>query len=234
MIPIIENLEDQLIDIFHELQSSSYWQTFISSNTSNASRLSTMKHIMREIDHYQSEVNRSVFTSVARWGQHVHQQGMVRELLKVQIEEIGHGRMALDDYYQLGGEDTCELDLPSPPSMAVIAVVRYLGDNMHPLCHLGFMYFFERFTTMVSDLVMPFLKEAGYPWNRLDFMKSHAEEDVRHAHHLGSVINTICSNDPEAGIHIQYGFDCFREVYPHPVWKHCLEHAQKEQLCAVS
>jgi hypothetical protein len=38
----------------------------------------------------------------------------------------------------------------------------------------------------------------------------------------------VVTEYPEAASAIDYGFDCFSTVYPLPIWKAALEHAQTE------
>ena len=72
---------------------------------------------------------------------------------------------------------------------------------------------------MITLLVEPALRQAGYPNDRLDFMRMHAEEDIRHADMLANVIDECEKRYPDAAEHILYGFECFREVYPHSLWR---------------
>lgn len=224
MTTIIDDFDQKLDAIAQEVTKQEYWKEFTSSHALEAGlRLEVMKHIMREISTYQIEVNRAVFTAVGRLGNKISQQALIRSMIAVQIEEVGHGTVALNDFYALGGSEDEANELPSPSSLAVIAVVRHLGDNHNPLCHLGFMYFFEKFTTIITEMGMPYLKEAGYPNDSLQFMRLHAEEDVRHAHMLADTMEAAIKEFPDAEMHMRYGFDCFYEVYPHNLWKAAFE-----------
>ena len=144
----------------------------------------------------------------------------------MQIEEIGHGTMGLGDYIALGGDETHARERrPSPAAQALMGIVRGLGEREDPLCHLGYMYFFEKFTTIMTEKAMPYLERAGYPNDRLQFMRLHAEEDVRHADMLANVIIECEERYPQAEEAIVYGFACFRVVYPHAVWQTAAERA---------
>jgi len=222
----VNHLDYQLKTVLHEVESSAYWQKFIAESTSDEFRLQTMKWIMREIWKYQLEVNRSVFTAVGRLGTSIEEQGLIRAMISVQIEEVGHGTIALNDFQKLGGsKDEADL-LPSPPSTALISVVRHLGENYNPLCHLGYMYFFEMFTVMITEIVSPILERSNYPNDSLQFMKLHAQEDERHSNMLSDVILEVTERFADAEMQIQYGFDCFREVYPHRLWEFALNKAE--------
>ena len=233
-VTLIQKLEERLDDIDKSLDSNAYWQEFTSNKISSELRLETMKWVMLEISSYQAEVNRAVFTAIGRLGSKIEEQGLIRAMIAVQIEEVGHGTVALNDYYKLGGKKLPSDNMPSPPALALIAVVRHLGENYHPLCHLGFMYFFEKFTTIITEKIMPYLKEAGYPNDSLEFMRLHAEEDIRHADMLANVIEESVENFENAEEYILYGFDCFSEVYPHNLWIHALEKAKNDNNATVS
>lgn len=228
----IKHLDNELNTILQEVAQSSYWETFTAPETSNETRLEIMKWIMREIWTYQIEVNRAVFTAVGRLGKEVEEQGLIRSMIAVQIEEVGHGTLALNDFYELGGTLEEASELPSPPALALIAVVRHLGENYHPLCHLGYMYFFEMFTVLITELVAPHLEKSNYPNESLTFMRLHALEDERHSDMLAEVMEEALERYEHAKKYILYGFDCFREVYPHRLWKYALEKAQSLTLNA--
>ena len=202
-----------------EVEGQRYWQHLTDPNTPATTVLGIMREVMLEIWTYQKAVNESVFTAVGRLGTDINEQALIRSMIAVQIEEIGHGTLGLHDHVALGGDHEAALrNRPSPTAQALIAIVRMLGEREHPLCHLGYMYFFEKFTTMMSENVAPTLAKAGYPDQSLEFMRLHAIEDVRHADMLANVIVECEERYPDAAAHIQYGFDCFRVVYPHLVW----------------
>lgn len=215
---IIEVLDGKLRTILQEVLESDYWRKFASKKATPEYRLSVMKSIMREIWKYQIEVNKSVFTAVGRLGQAIEEQGLIRAMISVQIEEVGHGTLALNDYFKLGGTKEEANQKPGVGSLALISVVQYLGNRCHPLCHLGYMYFFEKFTVMITEVISPYLSEANYPDDSLEFMRLHAMEDERHTAMLREVILECADKYPEASEEINYGFDCFRQVYPHPIW----------------
>ena len=225
---MIRKLNQKLSVVLQEVQESAYWQEFCATSTPNDLRLETMKWILREISKYQLEVNKAVFLSVGSLGNHIEEQGLIRAMISVQIEEVGHGTVALNDFYELGGTKEEAAELPSPAGLAILAVVRHLSEHYHPLCHLGYMYFFEKFTVMITELVAPILTASGYPNDSLEFMKLHALEDERHSAMLEEVINECLTRYEDAEKQIQYGFDCFREVYPHRLWSSALEMAKNK------
>jgi|APTNR8051073442_1049403.scaffolds.fasta_scaffold13430_4 pyrroloquinoline quinone (PQQ) biosynthesis protein C len=216
---IIAILDQALAEVEREVENQHYWRHLTDPTTPASTVLAIMREVMLEIWTYQKAVNESVFTAVGRLGNDISEQALIRSMIAVQIEEIGHGTLGLHDHVALGGDREAALrNRPSPTAQALIAIVRVLGEREHPLCHLGYMYFFEKFTTMISEKVAPTLARAGYPDQSLEFMRLHAIEDVRHADMLANVIVECEERYPEAAELIQYGFDCFRVVYPHLVW----------------
>lgn len=224
---LVDQLDTQLLEVMSEVEASDYWKNFISEKRSDEFRIEVMKWIMREIYTYQLEVNKAVFTAVGRLGTKVEEQGLIRAMISVQIEEVGHGTLALNDFLKLGGSEKEALELPCPASLAIIAVVRHLGENYSPLCHLGFMYFFEMFTVMITEKVSPYLQASNYPDDSLEFMRLHAIEDERHSNMLSEVILDVLDRYDDAEKQIQYGFNCFREVYPHPLWRFAQSKAEQ-------
>jgi hypothetical protein len=223
---IIERLDNKLFDIEKEVEEQLYWRTLTSESTNPEVVLRIMGEVMLEIGSYQTYVNEAVFTAVGRLGRSIDEQGLIRAMIAVQIEEVGHGSLAQADFTALGGDPKLLANRrPSPQAQALIGTVRNLGEREHPLCHLGFMYFFEKFTTIMTNKVTPTLERAAYPDDRLQFMRLHAEEDIRHADMLANVITECISRYEHAGSHIEYGFDSFRVVYPHPVWSAAFKRA---------
>ncbi len=215
----LEVMDAGLRDVEVEVENSEYWKDLISPATPRDKVLAVMREIFLEVWSYQKTVDEAVFTSVGRLGSTIDEQGLIRSMIAMQIEETGHGRLALRDYVALGGDETfATTRRPSPPSLALIGMVRVLGEREHPLCHLGYLYFFEKFTTVMTVKVAPYLQRISYPEDRLEFMRLHAEEDVRHANMIANVIVECEKRYPNASDHILYGFDCFRSVYPHPIW----------------
>lgn len=218
----------ELAKILVGLDRYEFWNTFTSPDTDNRLKLAMMREVMLEIGRYQQEVNKAVFTSVGKVGKHIDEQGLIRAMIAVQIEEVGHGMLAQQDYVRLGGDpENLKSGLPSVPSTCMISLVRHLAAEYHPLCHLGYMYFFEKFTVLITEAIMPILIDAGYPEDRLSFMALHAQEDVRHADMLANVILECQERYPDSEQHIRYGFDCFAEVYPHRIWQDAFVRAQK-------
>lgn len=210
----------QLAKIVIGLNEYEFWKAFTSPDTDSHLKLAMMREVMLEIGRYQQEVNKAVFTSVGKIGRFIDEQGLIRAMIAVQIEEVGHGTLAQQDFIRLGGDESqLKSGLPSVPSTCMISLVRHLAEAYHPLCHLGYMYFFEKFTVMITEAIMPILLEAGYPEDRLSFMALHAQEDVRHSDMLASVILDCQERYPDSSQHIRYGFECFAEVYPHRIWQ---------------
>lgn len=223
---VVDRMLRDLREVEQEVKSRPYWITLTDPGTPPALVLSIMREVMLEIWSYQKDINEAVFAAVGRLGTSIDEQGLIRAMIAVQIEEVGHGTLALGDYVALGGDEAfARQRRPSPAAQALLGTVWSVSTREHPLCHLGYMYFFEKFTTIMTDNIAPTLERAGYPKERLHFMKLHAEEDIRHADMLSNVIAECERRYPDAARHIQYGFDCFRCIYPHAVWTTAFQRA---------
>lgn len=223
---IVAKMDSDLLEVEEEVEDAEYWKVLTAVSTPPVVVLSVMREVMFEIGSYQKEVDIAVFTAVGRLGHSIEEQSLIRSMLAVQIEEVGHGTLARLDSIALGGGASKPIARrPSPAAQALIGTVRHLGEREHPLCHLGFVYFFEKFTTTMTGKIAPTLQRARYPEDRLHFMKLHAEEDIRHADMLANVIEECVKRYDDAESHIQHGFDSFRIVYPHPVWNSAFQRA---------
>lgn len=220
--PLINYMNSRLDHCLDTVLQSDYWQGFTDRDISDQRRLEIFAHVMSDVGLYQHEVNRAVFTAIGRLGRHIEEQALIRSMIRVQIEEVGHGTLALADAEALLPSQPATL---SPAATCLVGLVRHLGDEGHPLTHLGYMYFFERFTTLITPHVLPILLAAGYPQDRLSFMQLHADEDIRHTDMLLQSILAVLKMYDDAEKHIRHGFDAFAQIYPHPLWSHAYQQA---------
>lgn len=228
---VISALDQALREIEREVEQQPYWRRLSDPSTPPAEVLAIMREVLLEVWSYQKTVDEAVFTAVGRLGTDIGEQALIRSMIAVQIEETGHGSLGLQDYAALGGDREAALKRrPSPQAQALRGVVRILGEREHPLCHLGYMYFFEKFTTVMTEKVAPILEKSGYPNQSLEFMRLHAIEDVRHADMLANVILECVERYEGAAESIIYGFSCFRVVYPHAVWQAAYQRAVDPSL----
>ncbi len=223
--PIAE-LEALLQDVLSEVRTSKTYARLFAPDAPASLVLAFMRELFRDVYAYQKRIDEAVFHAVGRFGSSISEQSLVRAMIAVQIEETGHGTLALHDFAALGGDaEAAKSEPPSPGAAAIIGVTRFVAESCHPTAHLGFMFFFERFTTIMVEEVQDVLVRAAYPDERLHFMRLHAEEDVRHADMLADVIRECVALDASARDHIRYGFECFRAVYPMPVWSRAMDRA---------
>ena len=221
---VVDHMNEALAEVESEVESSPYWRYITGEGTPDCEVMAFMREVMLEIWSYQKRVDEAVFSAVGRLGTSINEQGLIRSMIAVQIEETGHGTLALGDYVALGGDEGhARSRRPSPAAQALIGTISYLSEREHPLCHLGFMYFFERFTTMMTVKIAPILERARFPEERLRFMKLHAEEDIRHADMLANVIAECEADFHGAREHILFGFETFRVIYPHQIWQTALD-----------
>lgn len=226
--PLLQTLDERLHAVMRSVRQEEFYRELTDPDRDPRLTLSFMREVMLEIWSYQNDVNEAVFAAVGRVGKEISQQALIRSMIAVQIEEVGHGYLALQDYIAMGGDEHHALRRePSPPALALIGVVRELSMRRNPLTHLGYMYFFEKFTTMITQDVAPYLQSKGYPEDQLGFMKLHAEEDIRHADMLGNAIVEAVGTYECADEAVLYGFDCFACVYPLPLWQEAFRRAKE-------
>lgn len=234
-LPLLERLDSRLIETLHRVEHCEFFAMLEDPDSDPRRSLAFMREIMVDIWSYQKPITEALFTAVGRIGTQISQQPLIRAMIAVQIEEIGHGHLALLDYVALGGDEHFAIARrPSPAAQAFIAVVRQLCEREDPLTHLGVMYFLEKFTVLVTRRVTGLLQSKRYPDDRLQFMRLHAEEDVRHSDMLANAINEALSIYADAEESIEYGFDCFAQVYPEPVWQRAFERSESEFLQPVA
>ena len=73
-----------------------------------------------------------------------------------------------------------------------------------------------------------YLAAKGFPVEAQHFIDFHAEEDIAHVKALRGLIERVVRDYPAEAAAIEYGFDCFSAVYPLPIWRAAIAHAQRE------
>jgi hypothetical protein len=144
------------------------------------------------------------------------------------LSEVDHGEMALKDFIKLGGDEIWAFSRRiTPESFAMAATCRMLAEREDPFSYLGYMYLLESLTPILTERAQQFLAAKGFPVAARHFIDVHAEEDIAHADVLTKLIQKVVAEYPAAAA-IEYGFDCFAAVYPLPIWRAALAHAQAE------
>jgi hypothetical protein len=151
---------------------------------------------------------------------------MVRSMLFHQSDEFDHGEMALKDYIGLGGNEAEARKLPmSPGAFAAAGTWWMIAHLRKPFMYLGALYLFEGLTPIVTAAIKCALMKKGLDQSSLGYIEFHSTEDIKHANLVKHLISQVVTKYPEAEQDIKYGYECFRFVYPIPVWQCAYERA---------
>jgi hypothetical protein len=194
---------------------------------------SLLKYILLEVFSYGPHITEATFMAISRLPK--DRPDLMRPMLLHDLEEVNHGEMALGDFIKLGGDEHwARSRRPTPASFAVAAVCRMLAERESPFTYLGYMYLLEGLTPQVTEWGRGFLQARAIAEDARHFLDFHAKEDISHARRLRRLIVRVVCDYPEEAAAIQYGFDCFRCVYPLPVWAAALDHARQDCERATS
>jgi len=186
-----------------------------------------VKYILLEVFSYGPHVTEATFTAIGRFPK--DRPDLMRPLILHDLSEVDHGEMALMDFIKLGGSESWARDRRiSPCSFAMGATCRMLAERESPFAFLGYMYPFETLTPILTERAQGFLKMHGFPVEAQVFIDTHAEEDIGHANLLNLLVKRVVNDFPEAAAEIEYGFDCFVNVYPLAIWSQALANARSE------
>lgn len=222
----IKHLSAKLDALIDTIKASEAYTFFMAPETPANIMAAIMREIHLEIFHYQPHTTEAVFTAVGRMPK--QDEHLLKDMILQQIEEIEHSDMSLRDYIRLGGDErTAKTAKMSPQSFAVCAVKRMLAEREDPASYLGFMYIFEALTMLISKSVQRAMDAKGFPKACREFVDVHAVEDVRHTDIIVNIIKAVVDRYPERACAIEYGFDCFANVYPLPVWDAAYRRALK-------
>jgi hypothetical protein len=186
-----------------------------------------LKYVLLEVFSYGPHITEATFTAIGRLPK--DRPDLMRPMLLHDLEEVNHGEMALVDYVKLGGSETwARSRRRTPAAFAVGAVCRMLAERESPFTYLGYMYLLEGLTPLLAERALAFLRARAIAVSARHFLDFHAREDIGHVRRLRKLIVRVVRDYPEAAAAIDYGFDCFRCVYPLPVWAAALDHAREE------
>ncbi len=115
-------------------------------------------------------------------------------------EEQGHETWVLEDVEAVGGDvERVRVEVPSPPTLAMIAFNYHMADRGHPCSVLGMLYTLEVVASVYGGRVSDSIAQAlGRDVNAggFKFLSSHATMDADHVAEMNQLVKTI--GDPVA------------------------------------
>ena len=219
-----EHLDRKLNDVLGDVERTETYRRLADPRTGPQPTGELLKNILLEVFSYGPHIIEASFTAIGRLPKHL--PDLMKPMLLHTLEEVDHSEMALTDYVKLGGDEAWARSRRiTAASFAVGATCRMLAERENPFAYLGYMYLLEALTPTLAGRVRQFLADKGIPAEARQFIDFHAEEDINHARGLRNLIIRVVRSQPGAAAAIDYGFDCFRTVYPLPVWDAVLGHA---------
>ncbi|CCH55848.1 hypothetical protein BN8_05139 [Fibrisoma limi BUZ 3] len=223
----VQKLEDKMQAVLAEVEQSEMYQLIAEPDTDPRLVAAIIKYILLEVYSYGPHVTEATFMAISRLPK--NRPDLMKPLILHDLSEVDHGEMALKDFVKLGGDEQwARTRRMTPESLAMAATCRMIGQFENPFAYLGYMHLFEGLTPILTERAQGFLAAKGFPKEAQAFIDEHATEDIGHAQLMNNMIARIVTEYPEAEAAIEYGFDCFAAVYPLPIWKAALQHAQAE------
>jgi hypothetical protein len=216
---VVAELDQRVANVLKEFQASALGQLLAEPDSSVDLLVATIREIYWEIHCYQPFTTKAGFSMIG--GADPEDRKTMRTLLLHKWEEVEHRVWALDGYKALHGDQSrigSEGELTSPGAFAVAAVWERLARTVHPLAYVGAEYLFEDLTARLAKLATESLSNRGLSQQGLRFIVDHATEDEKHSQLLKKLIGEIGRSRPALGTQIVFAFDCFRQVYPMPLW----------------
>jgi|SRR5437899_3274187 len=216
---VIAELNRRVAEVVEEFQSSALGQLLAEPDSSIDLLKATIREIYWEIHCYQPFTTKAGFSLIG--GADPEDRKVMRTLLLHKWEEVEHRVWALDGYKALGGDQSRigkECEMTSPGAFAVAAVWERLARTAHPLAYVGAEYLFEDLTARLAKLATESLQKRGLARDGIRFIVDHASEDERHSQLLRKLIEEVCTVKPALEHQVLFAFDCFRYVYPMPLW----------------
>jgi hypothetical protein len=222
-----DHMESKLRAALDTATASAEWQLFSAPDAEPKFIVTVTKYVLLEVFSYGPHVTEATFTSIGRIPK--TRPDLMKPMVLHDLEEVDHGEMALKDFIKLGGDETWARSRRiTPESFAMSATARMLGERESPFAYLGYMYLFEGLTPVLTAKAQQLLAAKGFPVVAQDFIDFHATEDIAHVKALRGLIERVVRDYPAEAAAIEYGFDCFSAVYPLPIWRAAITHAQQE------
>jgi len=216
---LVSDLDRRVEQVEEEFQSSPLGQLLADPTSSTKLIGATIREIYWEIHCYQPSTTKAGFSMIG--GITPEERKVMRSLLMHKWEEVEHRIWALDGYKALGGDQSRigrASEFMSPGAFAVAAVWERLATRINPLAYLGAEYLFEDLTARLTKSAIQSLATRGFSQQGLRFISDHAIEDEKHSRLLKHLIVEVSERHPEVKKDTLFAFDCFRHVYPMPLW----------------
>jgi hypothetical protein len=225
--PFADRLEAKLRALLARIEESDIYKSVFSADADPRYVATVIKYILLEVFSYGPHVTEATFTAIGRMPK--TRGDLMQICINHDLDEVDHGEMALKDFIKLGGnEQWARSRKMTPASFAMAATVRMISQDASPFAYLGYMYLFEALTPILTERAQKQLASKGFPISAQKFIDFHATEDIAHARVLRTLIERIVGDYPDEASSIEYGFDCFAQVYPLPVWEAAVAHCKKE------
>ena len=215
---IVNWLEERTARLLADIQEQEFWRFLMASSSDPKAVAGFMKEVYLEIVGYQPHVIEAAIASIGQMPRSINPR-LVKAMLLHQADEFDHGEMALRDYVGLGGSEAkARGTWMSPEAFAVAGVWWMITQIRDPFAYLGALYLFEGLTPTVTAMVKGKLQANGFSERSLEYIEFHSTEDIKHANLVHHLISEVVQAFPKSVDCMKHGFECFRAVYPIPLW----------------
>jgi len=227
---VVTWLENETSELLGEVQAQEFWSVITAQDTDPAFAKAIMREVYHEIVGYQPHVIEAAIATIGQMPRSMNPR-LVKSMLAHQADEFDHGQMAFRDLIGLGvAEEEIRHRRITPEAFAVASVWWMIVQARDPFAYLGALYLFEGLTPTVTQLVKTKLLSKGLTADSLSYIEFHSTEDVKHANLVHFLISEVASAYPESVNSIKHGFQCFRAVYPIPLWRAAFLRARRGKV----
>jgi pyrroloquinoline quinone (PQQ) biosynthesis protein C len=169
------------------------------------------KSILCQVYHYTKENPQlQALAAVAFRGD---DRELVRQFLGHAISEIGHDKLALNDFCYLGGDASgIPRQYPLPATTALTSFGFYCIQQRAPIGYLGYLYFLEFMPTSNGNNYANLLRLAGIPSEAMTFLRDHTTIDIAHNRLMERYLVALVRTQSDASA-IIYAIRCTGYLY---------------------
>lgn len=213
-LAVFDELDSRVVDVFADIHGWRGWKFISNRRAPKPQSLALAREIMRAIEWYQA---------------HRVETGL-RLANRLPADEAELLRSLWDGGADHHADAESHYAPLTPACFAVAAVRSRLAETDNGLGLIGADYLFEQLTALIAQAALPMSEERDVQHDGTRLAVMRAAANTSRVGHIKQLILDMATRQPESAKIMLRGFDCFRVVYPLPVWDEAYERALKSDM----
>ncbi|QCI66759.1 hypothetical protein [Phreatobacter stygius] len=213
-LAVFDEIDSRVVDVFANIHGWRGWKFISNRHAPKPQSLALAREIMDFIGWYQAHRAEACLTLANRL------EANEAEIVRALCDDTADRRPgAEDDHASLLGQPL------TPACFAVAAVHGRIAETDDGLGLIGADYLFEQLTALITQAAQPISEARDRPNDGMSLAIKRAASNAGRANLARQLILDVATRSPESAKAMLRGLDCFRVVYPLPVWDEAYERA---------